>query len=159
MGLEDDRREDLDPVGDQLAVTRHARLARLRVGTQPPRPLARHKRRLAVGRPGADRDQRLGDPPGHELVAASCVRSLVEVDRALAGLAGVVPRLLARKPLGEPMRPVPVCGHAAVELATVPRLAVVAVKAHARAGVLWPGTRGPRPAPPLPARRHSNRRR
>ena len=35
MGLEDHRREDLDPVRSKLPVTRDPRLARLRVGAQP----------------------------------------------------------------------------------------------------------------------------
>ena len=97
MGLEDDRRENFDPVSDQLAVTRQARLARLRVGAQPLRPLARHQRRLAIGVAGSHRLKRLRDPPGHELVVAGGMRALVQIDRPLTRLAGVVPRLLARQ--------------------------------------------------------------
>ena len=63
---------------------------------QAPPPLARDQRRVAVGRAGPDRDQRLGDPTGDELVAARRMRPLVEPDVALARLARVVPGLLAR---------------------------------------------------------------
>jgi hypothetical protein len=134
--LEDDRGKELDPVSDELAVARRARLARLRVGAQPPRPLARQKRRLALAHSGSDRDQRLGDRPRHELVVPRGVGPLVQTHRPLAGLAGVVPGLLARQPLREAMRPIPVRGQAAVELAPVVRPAVVTVEAHPRASVL-----------------------
>jgi hypothetical protein len=75
---------------------------------------------------------------------AGRVRPLVEVHRALTRLAGVVPGLLARQKLGEAVRPIAVCGQAAVELATVARLAVMAVEAHPRAAML--GTRASCPA-------------
>jgi hypothetical protein len=108
--LEDDRGKELDPVSDELAVARRARLARLRVGAQPPRPLARQKRRLALAHSGSDRDQRLGDRPRHELVVPRGVGPLVQTHRPLAGLAGVVPGLLARQQLREAMRPIPFAG-------------------------------------------------
>jgi hypothetical protein len=142
--LEDDRGKELDPVSDELAVARRARLARLRVGAQPPRPLARQKRRLALAHSGSDRDQRLGDRPRHELVVPRRVGPRVQTHRPLAGLAGVVPGLLARQQLGEAMRPIPVRGQAAVELAPVARPAVVTVEAHARASVLRARTGRPR---------------
>jgi len=154
VGLKDDRREDLDPVCDELAVARRAQLARLGVGAQPPRSLAGDQGRLAVARPGSHRHERLGDPPRDELVVASGVRSLVHTHGSLAALAGVVPSLLARQELGEAMRSVAVGRDAAVELATVVRLAVVAVEAHPRPRML--GVRAGRSclAPRPPWRRH-----
>ena len=63
----------------------------------------RYQRHVAVGRTGANRHHRLGDPAGDELVAPRRVRPLVQADVALAGLAAVVPRSLARQNLREPM--------------------------------------------------------
>jgi len=48
--LENDRREELDPVRDELAVRREPRVARVGVGAQPPRALASDARR-ALPRP------------------------------------------------------------------------------------------------------------
>lgn len=79
--------EDLDPVGHQLPVASHPQLSRLGSAGSRCAPLARNQRRLAVGRPHPDRGQRLGDPPGDELVSACGVRSLVQVDGALARVA------------------------------------------------------------------------
>jgi hypothetical protein len=154
VGLEDDRREGLDPVPHELAVAGHARLAGLGVGPQSPRPLPRHQRRPAVARPGSGGLKRLRDPPRDELVAASGARPLVQAHRPLAGLAPVMPGLLAWQQLGEAMRPLAVGRNAAVELATVARLAVLAVEAHPRAGVLGARARRPRFAPCPSPRRH-----
>jgi hypothetical protein len=153
MGLEHDRCEDLDPVGHQLAVTRHARLAGLGISAQAPRSLALHQRRLAMGRPNPHRHH-LGDPSRDELVVARGVRPLVQPHRALAGLAGVVPRLLAGKQLGEAMRWIAIRGHAAVELAAVARLAVVAIEADPRPHTLRSRTHGHCLTPRLARRRH-----
>src|SRR5215207_11154154 len=158
MRIEYDRRKDLDPVSDQLAVAGHARPPGFGIGPQPSRSLARHQPRLAVGRAGSHRLKRFRNPPCDELVAASGVWSLVEVHRPLAGLASVVPGLLPGHQLGEAMRPVAVGRHAAVELATVAGLAVVAVEADPRTRMLgaWAGRL--RHAPRLPPRRHPVRR-
>jgi hypothetical protein len=51
---------------------------------------------LVCGRRPVNRDQRRGDPRRHELVVPRGVRPLVQTHRPLAGLAGVVPGLLAR---------------------------------------------------------------
>ena len=75
--LEDHWCEDLDPVHYQLAVAGQALLARVGVTSQPVGPLARNQRRMAVGRPGSHRRQRLGDAPRHELVVAGGVWALV----------------------------------------------------------------------------------
>ena len=154
MGLEHDRREDLDPVGHQLAVARHAQLARLGVGAQPPRSLARHQPRLAVGLASSHRLKRLCDPAGDKLVPASGVRPLVQMHRPLARLASVAPGLLSVQQLSEAMSPIAVGRHAAVELRTVPRLSVVAVEADPRTRVLRARAARPRLAPPLSDRRH-----
>jgi len=91
MRLEHDRGEHLDPVHHQQPMAREARLPGPGVDPQPPCPLAGHRRRIAVGRARADRHQRLGDPARDELVLARRMRPLVEVDVALAQLAGVLP--------------------------------------------------------------------
>jgi hypothetical protein len=139
------------PVGHQLAVTRHARLAGLGVGAHSSRLLARHHRRLAVGRPRPHRHQRLGDPSGHELVAAGGVRPLIQVHGALASLAVVVPGLLAGKQLGKAMRPIAAAGHTAVELAAMTRLAVMAIEADPRPNMIRSRTHGPRLTPRSPS--------
>ena len=154
MRFEDDGGEHLDPVGHQLAVAGGARLAGLGVGAQPIGSLARHQARLAVGRSGSDRLQRLGDPAGDELVVAGRVRSLVWVHRPLAALAGVMPSLRPGQQLGEAVRALAVGGNAAVELAAVTALAVAAVEAHPRACMLSARTSHPSFAPRLPHRRH-----
>ena len=122
MGLEHDRREDLHPVGDELAVPRHPRLAALRVSRQPPRPLGCHQCRLAIARSCAHRDERLGDPARHEPVVARGMRALEKAHRALADPASVMPGLLARQRLREAVRPVAVRGQAAIALRRCPGL-------------------------------------
>src|SRR5215207_2882572 len=71
-----------------------------------------------------------------------------------AGLAGVMPRLLPRQQLREAMRPIAVSRQTAVELATVARLAVLAVEAGPRPRMLRARAGRLRLAPPLPRRRH-----
>lgn len=63
-----------------------AQIAGVRICPQPPRPLARDQRRLAVGCAGADRVKRLRDPTRDELVVPCSVRSFVDVYRALTDL-------------------------------------------------------------------------
>ena len=83
---------------------------------------------------------------------AGSVGTLVPANRAPAHLAGVLPRLLTRQQLGQAARPIAVARHAAVQMATMPGLAVVTVEVHTRAGVLRSRTRPLGAAPPLPSR-------
>jgi hypothetical protein len=101
MQREDDRCEQLHPVGDELAVGGLAHLAGLRVEAEAPGPSAGHPRGLPVGSAGPDGGECLGDSAGDELVVARCLRTLAPLDLALAVLAGSVPGLLAREKLGE----------------------------------------------------------
>ena len=101
MKREDDRCEQLHPVGDELAVGGLAHLAGLRVEAEAPGPSAGHPRGLHGGSAGPDGGECLGDSAGDELVVARCLRTLAPLDLALAVLAGSVPGLLAREKLGE----------------------------------------------------------
>jgi hypothetical protein len=91
MRLEHDRREQLDPVGHQLAMTRLAQLAAVVVDREPRRPLARHQGGLLVGRARADRYQRAGDPTSDELVLPRRLRPLMTLDLALTALTASAP--------------------------------------------------------------------
>src|SRR5919206_4476039 len=101
MKREDDRCEQLHPVGDELAVGGLAHLAGLRVEAEAPGPSAGHPRGLPGGSAGPDGGECLGDSAGDELVVARGLRTLAPLDLALAVLAGSVPGLLAREKLGE----------------------------------------------------------
>ena len=81
MGLEDDRREDLHPVGDELAVSGLAQLAGLAVKAEAPGPIAGDAGGAACSCAGAHRLQRLGDPSGDELVVARRLRALAALER------------------------------------------------------------------------------
>src|SRR5512132_3984800 len=157
VGLEDDRREHLDPVRHQRPVPAEAHLAARRIDAHPPGSLARHQRRLGVRRAGSDPPQRLGDSARDELVAPRRVRPLVETDVALAGLAVVPPGLLARQHLGEPMRAIAVGRHALVVLPLMLRRTVMAVEANPRPSVLRSRTDRTGAAPALAQRRHCPR--
>ena len=157
VGLEDDRREDLDAVHHQRPVPREAQLARLRIDPQSLGALAGHKRRLAIAGTDADHLQRLGDPARDELVLARRVRPFVEADVALAELAVVGPRFLARQGLGEAVRRIAAGGDAAVALAAVPRRAAAAVEANPRSRMLRPRAGRLGLAPALALRRHRPR--
>jgi hypothetical protein len=87
MGPEDDRREQLDPVGDELAVVGLAHLAGHGIEAKAAGAVARDAGRLHVSRAGADGAKRLGDPTGHELVVASCLRTLTALDPTFAVIA------------------------------------------------------------------------
>jgi len=91
MRLEHDRREQLDPVGHEPAVTCLAQLAAVPVDREPRRPLARHQGRVLVGRARADRNQRAGDAASDELVLTRRLRALVAIDLALTTLAALTP--------------------------------------------------------------------
>ena len=140
VGLKDDRREDLHPGHHQRSVARGARLAAARMGSHPASSLSCHQRRLAVARTAPDHLQRTGDPACDELVAPRRVWTLVEADRALARPTRVLPGLLARQRLSEPVRTIAVGRDAPVALAPMPRRTVVAIDPHPRPGVLGPGT-------------------
>jgi len=120
MRLEHDRREQLDPVGHELAMTRLAQLAAVVVDREPRRPLARHQGGLLVGRARADRNERAGDAASDGLVLTPRLRALMPLDLALTALAALAPRLLARKKLGEDVRPTAVSGKALGALASMP---------------------------------------
>ena len=119
-GLEDNRREHLDPVGDELAVVSLAQLAGLGVEPKPVRAVAGNARGAHVGGASSNRVERLGDPAGDELVLARRLRALAALDPALTVLARVVPGLLPRQKLGEHVR-LASSRSAPVALAPVPR--------------------------------------
>ena len=80
VGLEDDRREELDLVGDELAVVRLAQLAGLEVDGETAGAVAGDAGGLHVGGAGADRCERLGDPSGDEVVIERSLRTLVALE-------------------------------------------------------------------------------
>jgi hypothetical protein len=154
MTLEHDRREQLDPVGHELAVARFAQLAHVAVDRRPRRSLPRRQSGALVGRACADLNERAGDAARHKLVLASRLRTLTASDLALARLAALAPCLLARKKLGKDVRPTAVHEEAPIALASMPRAPVGRVQVHPRARVLRPRRRClrcaslRRPAPP-----------
>ena len=87
MGPEDDRREQLDPVGDELAVVGLAHLAGLGIEAKAAGAVARDAGGMHVSRASADGAKRLRDPTGHELVMASCLRALTALDPTFAVIA------------------------------------------------------------------------
>jgi hypothetical protein len=97
MGIEDHRREQLHPVGDELAVIGLAKLAGLGIEAEAMGAVAGDPRGAPVAGARADGVHRLGDPAGDELVVARGLRPLAPLDAALAVLAGLVPGLLARQ--------------------------------------------------------------
>jgi hypothetical protein len=157
VGLEHHRREHLDPVHHQRPMPGEPQSAGPRVDPQPLRSLSCHERRIAIRRATPDHLQRLSDPPRDELILARRVRTLMEVDRALARLTGVVPGLLTRQHLGEAMRTIAVGGHALVALPAMLRRTVMAVEPHPRPRVLRPRAHGLGLAPALAQRRHVRR--
>jgi hypothetical protein len=103
MRLKDDRREQLDPVGEELSVVGLAQLAGLGVEAKAPGAIAGNTGGVYVGGAGVHRMKRLGDPASDELVVARRLRALAPLHVSLAVLAGVVPGLLPRQQLGEHM--------------------------------------------------------
>ncbi len=102
--LEDHRREQLDPIANELAMGGLTHFTGLRVKTEAPGAIASHPRGPHVAAAGTDRRQRFGDPAGDELVMARSLRTLASLDPPLAVVAGAMPRLLPRKQLGEDVR-------------------------------------------------------
>ena len=80
MGLEDHRREDLDPVRSKLPVTRDPRLARLRVGAQPScDPLTRAVMDRMLAGVSTRRFAGVGEPVGEQVEASSSSKSKTSV--------------------------------------------------------------------------------
>jgi hypothetical protein len=104
LKLEQRRREQLDPVGDELALGGLAHLAGLGIETEAPGPSSGNTRGPHVAVPSADGSQRLGDPTSDELVVARSLRTFAPLDPSLAVLTGPVPGLLTRQKLGEHVR-------------------------------------------------------
>jgi hypothetical protein len=101
VGLKDHGREQLDPVGDELAVVGLANLAGLKVEAKTPGAVAGNPGGVHVGGAGADGSKRLRDPPGDELVVARRLRTLTPLDLALAVIARAMPGLLTRQQFSE----------------------------------------------------------
>ena len=138
-----------------------------RGGSSAARP---YQGRFAVGPPAraqpaphGGRSRRPPPPPAPRRCPAprtgSCGRRADP--RAGARLARRSRRRRARPPraqhLGEAMWSIAVAGHTPVELATMPRFAVRAVKGHPGTGVLRPRAHRLSRTPRLPRRRHSDR--
>ena len=147
MPCEDDRREQLDPVGDELAVVGLADLAGLGVVAEAMGSVAGDPGCPHVGGAGADRLQGFGNCARNELVVAGSLRPLAPGDLSLAVLAGAMPGLLARQELGEHVR-FGVLRQAPITLAAVTGLAVGAVELDPRSGVLGVRALHPRCADP-----------
>ncbi len=128
VGLEDDRREDLDPIGEQLTVIGLAQLARLSVDAEAPGSIAGHARGAHVAGAAAHRLQRLGDPPRYELVVTRRLGAVAPLEGSLAVLAGAVPRLLPRQEFGEHVRLSARARRALVALPPVARRSIGAVE-------------------------------
>lgn len=97
--LESDRREELDPVGDELA-----HLAALGVDAKAPGAIAGDAGGLDVGGAGTDCSKGLRDSAGDELVVTGRLRSIAALDLAFAVIAGAVLGLLTGHHLGEDVR-------------------------------------------------------
>ena len=76
VGLEHDRSEQLDPIGDELPMIGLTNLPGLRVDAKAASAITGNTRRAHVSRATADRVQRLRDPPRDELVVAGRLRTL-----------------------------------------------------------------------------------
>jgi hypothetical protein len=144
VGLEDNRREQLDPVADELAVAGLAQLAGFGVDPKAPGTIPGHAGGAHVGGAGAHRVKRLGDPASDELEVARRLRALPPFDRPLAVLAAVAPRLLPRQQLGEHVGPAAATRRALVALAPMAALAIAAIQLDPRSRVLKPGALHPR---------------
>ncbi len=151
VGLEHDRGEHLDPVHHQRPVACQARLP-IGAGAQPLGALARRKRSVAIGRAAAHHHKRLGDPARDELVAARCMRTLMQPDLTLAQLAVVMPGLLARQRRGEGVAAVAVGRGAPIQPPTMPVGAVMTIEADPRPCMLRSRTDRFRFAPALALR-------
>jgi hypothetical protein len=143
MSLEDNRREYLYPVGDQLPMVGLAQLAGLGIKAKAPGPIPGHERRAHVGGASADRLESLSDPAGDKLVVAWRHRALSPLNPSLALFARVMPGLLPRQELGEHMGLATPTRRALIALAPVTGLAIGPIQ-------LDPGTRMLRPRTPHP---------
>jgi len=128
VGIEDDRRKDLHPIGEKLAVIGLAQLAGLDVDAKASGPITGHARGAHVAAAGTHRLQRLGDSPGHELVVARRLRALASLKPSLTVLAGAMPRLLPWQELREHVRLSAPARRALVALSAMTQLAVGAVQ-------------------------------
>ncbi len=131
----DHRREELDPVGHELAMGGLAHLADLGIEAEAIGPITRDAGGLHVGVAGADRCQRLSDPASNELVVARGLRTLAALELSFALLAVAVPGLLPGQELGEDVW-LALRRATLVSLATVASLTVGAVELDPRAPML-----------------------
>lgn len=152
LRLGDDRREQLDPVGDELAVSGLAQLAGLGVEAKAPGAVAGDAGCLHVGGSSADGCERLRDPAGDELVVARRLRSLATLNPTLAVLARAMPGLLPRQQLGEDVR-LAALRRALLALTPMAGPSVAAVQLDLRSPLLRSRTLHPRCADPRHAPR------
>jgi hypothetical protein len=138
VGLKDDRRKDLHPIGEKLTVIGLARLAGLGVDAKAPGPITGHAGGAHVAAAGTHRLQCLGDSPGHELVVARRLRALASLKTSLTVLTGAMPRLLPWQELGEHVWLSAPAGRALVALSPVAGSSVGPVQLDPRASVFRP---------------------
>jgi len=91
MRFEDDRREQLHPVGDELAMMGLAQLAGPTIETQAPGTITSDARGAHVGVAGAHCLERLRDSLGDELVVARRFRALTPPQCSFTVLAAGMP--------------------------------------------------------------------